>query len=147
MLRTAFLFLSGLFLCGCTTFKEPQFTGVKDFNMDKLDMSGMEATAVLGIKNPNPVGFSVYRSKFDIYYDGIYLGKTRSKKRVHISANSEKKYDFHFKGSFKNIGLAEVMKLVANAGRGRLEIKGDVKVGKFFIRKRFPVNENKRVGF
>ena len=109
-------------------------------------MNGMEATVVLGIHNPNAVGFSVYRSKFEVYYDGVYLGKTSSRKRVHIAANSDKDYSFHFKGSFKGIGFGDVMRMVGNAGRGQLEIKGNVKVGKFFIRKGFPVNEKQRVG-
>jgi LEA14-like dessication related protein len=127
-----------------TTFQEPKFTGVKDLKMDKLDASGMEATVTIGVKNPNTVGFSVYRSKFDLYYDGVYLGKTKSRKRVHINANTEKNYTFRFKGSFKNVATSDLMKLVGGGGRGQVQIKGNLKVGKFFVRKKFPIDVKHR---
>ncbi|HRH11587.1 MAG TPA: LEA type 2 family protein [Bacteroidia bacterium] len=138
--------LMSCFLFSCTSFKEPQCTGVRDFKMKKIDMNGMSAEVVLGIKNPNNVGFSVYRSTFDVFYDGIYLGKARSHKRVHIKPNSEKDYSFTLNGSFKNVNLADVMRLVSGGGRGQLQVKGNIKAGKFFIRKKFPIDEKKRVG-
>lgn len=140
-----------LFLClisflSCTSFREPQCTGVKDFKVNKVDMQGISADITLGIHNPNPVGFSVYRSKFDVFYDGVLLGKAKSKRRVHIKPNADKDYAFTINGSFKDMNMMDVMKLVGKGGRGDLKVIGDIKAGKFFIRKRFPIEEKQRVG-
>lgn len=114
--------------------------------MTKLDMSGISANVGIGIKNPNNVGFSVYRSSFDVFYGGVYLGKAKTKKRVFIEANKEKNYYFTINGKFKDVSLPEVMKLVAGGGNGQLQVKGNIKAGKFFLRKKFPIDEKKRVG-
>ncbi|MBK9282822.1 MAG: LEA type 2 family protein [Sphingobacteriaceae bacterium] len=133
-------------LVSCKSFQEPQCTGVKDYKMTKLDMTGISANVGIGIKNPNNIGFSVYRSTFDVYYGGVYLGKAKTKKRVFIEANKEKNYYFTINGKFKDVSLTEVMKLVSGGGNGQLQVKGSIKAGKFFIRKKFPIDEKKRVG-
>jgi LEA14-like dessication related protein len=101
---------------------------------------------MLGVKNPNTIGFSVYRSKFDVVYNGINLGQAKSSRRVHIDANTEKTYAFRLKSDFKNVNLMDIMKLVnGGGGSGMIEIKGDMKIGKFFfIRKKFPVHVKER---
>ena len=122
-----------------------QCTGVKGFKPNKIDLTGIDADIQLGIKNPNTVGFSVYRSTFDVTFNGVYLGKAKSTKRVRVAPNSDKSYSFTLKGNFKNVGLNEVMKLVGG-GKGSLEVKGNIKAGKFFIKKRIPVDVKERVG-
>ena len=129
----------------CSNLKEVQCTGVTGFKPSKIDLSGIEADIQLGIKNPNKVGFSIYRSTFDVSLNGVYLGKAKSSKRVRVAPNSDKSYSFTLKSNFKNVGLADVMKLVGG-GKGNLQVKGNIKAGKFFIKKRFPVDVKERVG-
>ena len=139
------LIISCLLFCSCSNLKEVQCTGVKGFKPNKIDLTGIDADIQLGIKNPNTVGFSVYRSTFDVTFNGVYLGKAKSTKRVRVAPNSDKSYSFTLKGNFKNVGLNDVMKLVGG-GKGSLEVKGNIKAGKFFIKKRIPVDVKERVG-
>lgn len=132
--------------CSCRNFKEVQCTGVKGFKVNKVNMQGIDADILLGVKNPNTMGFSIYRSEFDVMYNGVNLGKAKLAKRVHINANSEEVYSFNLKSDFKNANIPDIMKLVGGAiGRGMIEVKGDLKAGKFLLRKKFPVNVKERV--
>jgi LEA14-like dessication related protein len=126
-------------------FHEVQMTGFKGFKVNKIDMKGIDADVMLNIKNPNATGFSIYRSAFDITYNGVYLGKAKSVKRVRISPKEEKTYAFNLRSDFKHVNLADIMKLVSGGGSGMVNVKGDLKAGKFFvIRKKFPVDVNER---
>jgi len=133
-----------LFLCGCKDLKQAQCTGVKGFKVNKLDPSGINAYVLLGIKNPNNFSFSVYRSTFDVYYNGTFLGKARSKK-VRIDANAEKTYSFNLKSDFKNVSLMDVLNLAKGGGKGTLQVKGNLKAGKFYIKKKIPIDVKERV--
>jgi LEA14-like dessication related protein len=134
-------------LTACRDFKEVQCTGVKGFKVNQVNMQGIDADIMLGIKNPNRIGFSIYKSTFDVTYAGVYLGKAKLSKRVHIDANTEAIYSFNLKSDFKGANLPDIIKLVSGAiGRGMVEVKGDLKAGKFLLRKKFPVNVKERVG-
>ena len=135
-----------LVLFSCKDFKEAQCTGVKGFKINKVDMSGLNADIMLGIKNPNTVGFSVYPSEFDVIYNGINLGKARSSKRVHIDANGEKIYTFTLKSDLKDVNPMDLMKLMNGGTRGFIQVKGNLKAGKFYLKKKFPVDVKERVG-
>lgn len=140
------LLLSLIIFNACKDFKEAECTGVKGFKVNKMDMSGIDADIILGIKNPNKMGFSIYPSEFDVTISGVNLGKAKLKKRVHISGNTEKDYAFTLKSSFKDMNMMEVMKLAGSGGvHGTITVKGDLKAGKFYLKKKLPVNEKHSV--
>jgi LEA14-like dessication related protein len=140
------ILISILMFTSCKDFKEAQCTGVKGFKVNKMDMNGVDADIILGIKNPNKTGFSIYRSEFDVTISGIHLGKAKLKKRVHIGGNAEKDYAFNLKSSFKDMNMMDVMKLANSGGvHGTITVKGDLKAGKFYLKKKFPVNEKHTV--
>jgi LEA14-like dessication related protein len=134
-----------IFFTSCKDFKEAQCTGVKGFKINKIGPQGIDADILLGIKNPNQMGFSIYRSEFDVIYSGINLGKAKLSKRVRIAANTEKTYSFNLKSNFKDANPMDVMKLVGGGGKGMIEVIGDLKAGKFYLKKRFPVKIKERV--
>lgn len=129
-----------LFLFSCRDLQEITVTNVDSFSLGKLSMTEIEGELQLTIKNPNSVGFNIYRSEFDIIYGNVKLGKAKLHKRVHIGANAEKAYVFKIKSSPENINLMDILKLVGNAGSGTIQIKGDLKAGKLFIKRTFPIN-------
>ncbi|MEO6303443.1 MAG: LEA type 2 family protein [Bacteroidia bacterium] len=141
---TAFLFFI-LCLSACKDFKEAQCTGVKGFKINKIGPQGIDADIILGIKNPNHMGFSVYKSSFDVVYNGVNLGKAKLSKRVHINGDTEKNYNFNLKSDFKNANPMDVMKLMNGGGKGMIEVIGDLKAGKFYLKKRFPVKVKEKV--
>jgi LEA14-like dessication related protein len=129
----------------CKPFKEAQCTGVKGFKVNKMNTEGLDADIQLGIKNPNTVGFSVYPSEFDVIIGGVNLGKAKMSKRVHIAANEEKTYTFHLKSDFKNVNLMDITKLLAGKSKGTVQIKGDLKAGKFYLKKKFPIDVKEKM--
>src|SRR6187401_3203395 len=104
MIRFRFLiFVFAFFILNsCKEFQEIQVMGVKSFRLTKVNAEGIEGEVILGIKNPNEKGFSIYPSEFDVVYSGIHLGKARLYKRVHIAGHSEKLYTFKLKTSLKD---------------------------------------------
>src|SRR3954471_15200581 len=92
-----FLLSVVFFFSSCKELKELQYTGVKGFKINKVNTAGIDADILLGIKNPNSYGFSIYKSEFDVTYSGIYLGKAKLTKRVHINGNAEQTYSFNLK--------------------------------------------------
>jgi LEA14-like dessication related protein len=142
-----YLCISAFLFTGCR-MQEVQCTGVKGFKVNSISAAGIDGDIMLGIKNPNNFGFSIYKSDFNVTYSGVFLGKARLSKRVHIGANAEVTNVLNLKNDFKNVNLMDVMKLLGGAARkGQLEIQGDLNVGKFYFRKKLPVNVQERIGW
>ncbi len=141
---SCFLFAT-VFFVACKDFKEAQCTGVKGFKINKISPRGLDADIILGIKNPNHMGFSVYRSSFDVIYNGVNLGQAKLTKRVHINGDTEKNYSFNLKSDFKNANPMDVMKLMNGGGKGMIEVLGDLKAGKFYLKKKYPVKVTEKV--
>lgn len=142
------LFITSFFIIcftNCKDFKEAQCTGVKGFKINKIGPQGIDADIILGIKNPNKMSFAVYRSEFDVIYSGIKLGKAKLSKKVKIAGETEKNYSFNLKSNFKDANPMDVMKLITGGGKGMVEVNGDLKAGKFYLKKRFPVKVKERV--
>lgn len=140
----ALLLVASLFT-SCKDFKEAQCTGVKGFKINKVNTQGMDADILLGIKNPNKMSFMVYRSEFDVIYSGINLGKAKLSKKVRIAGNTEKTYSFNLKSNFKDANPMDIMKLMSGGGKSMIEVTGDLKAGKFYLKKRFPVKVKQKV--
>ncbi len=135
-----------LFFGSCKTIKEVECSGVKGFKVNSIDTKGMDSEVMLGLKNPNAFSFNIYPSEFDITFSGIYLGKAKLSKVVRINGNEEGNYSFHLKKDFKDINLLDVMKLLNGAvNKGLIEVKGELKVGKFYYKKKFPVSVQEKI--
>lgn|SRR5574343_287632 len=147
VIRIFFIFLLLGIISSCNDFKEAEVTGVKGFKIKKMNTEGIDADVILGVKNPNSIGFSIYPSEFDITFSGVNLGKAKLKKRVHIDANCEKPYVFELKSTFKDINLLDLTKLLSGSKLGQMEVKGELKAGKFWLKKSFPVNHTEKIGF
>jgi len=140
-------FLFGLLLVNsCKEFKEVEVTGVKSFRLTKVSADGIEGEVILGIKNPNDYGFSIYPSEFDVTYSGMKMGKARLYKKVRIEGNSEKPYVFKLKTDLKELNLMDVLGMVSGGKMGKMEVKGTLKAGKFYIKKRIPVDFSEKIG-
>ena len=142
ILLTVIIFLFN----SCKEFKEVEVTGVKSFRLTKINAEGIEGEVILGIKNPNAAGFSIYPSEFDIVYSGIKMGKARLYKRVHIDGNSEKPYVFKLKTNLKDMNPMDIMGLLGGGKLGKIEVKGNLKAGKMYLKKRFPVDISEKIG-
>lgn len=141
-----FIISSCLILCSsCKDFEEITVTNVESFYINKVTAEGIEAEIKLKIKNPNQSGFSIYPSEFDVMFSGLRLGKAKLNKRVHIGGNTEGIYTFKLSSALGELNLFDAMQLLNSGKMGKIEISGDLRAGKLFVKKKFPVNYNDKI--
>jgi LEA14-like dessication related protein len=137
--------ICALVFSSCKEYEEIKVTSVESFYINKITVEGIEAEVKLKIKNPNKVGFSIYPSEFDVTYSGFRLGKAKLDKRVHINGNEESVYTFKLKSGLGELNLFDAMQLLNSGKMGKIEISGNLKAGKFLIRKSYAVNYSDKV--
>jgi LEA14-like dessication related protein len=140
-----FIIIASIFLFSCREAKEIKVTSVEGFYVNKLSTENIDAELKLKIDNPNTMGFSIYPSEFDVTFSGIRLGKAKLNKRVHLNASSEKVYSFKLNSKLSELNPLDILRLLNLENLGKIEINGDLKVGKFFVKKNFPVSYTDKV--
>lgn len=147
-----YFFLFGLFLLSigffsCAEIKPVTIGGVENPVVKTLSTKAADFTFGMKILNPNSMGIIVYPSTFDATVGGIDIGKIKLTKKVKIKANSNGIPEFHVKSDFSKLGMADVANVIAMVASksGTVSLKGDVKVGKWYYKKRFPVEFKKTI--
>ena len=142
MKKYFFLFFSTLLLSSCGEFQEVTFSGLESVKLIKVSQQGAEAEMVVKIKNPNKSAFTIYKSDLDVTLNGITGGKAHLAENVKIKGNSEQTYVFTIKSDFSSISLGDLPKLMslAKSKNIKIRLKGDLKVGKFLVKKSYPVD-------
>ncbi len=118
---------------------------MEGFYLNKLTLENIEAQVQVKINNPNSKGFNIYPSEFDVIFSGMRLGKAKLNQKVHINANSEEVYSFKLNSKLSEINPMDALKLLNMGSLGNIEVKGDLKVGKFYFKKKIPVNYTDKV--
>lgn len=134
-------------LSSCSDFQEVTFSGIESMKLTKISQQGAEAEMVVKIKNPNKAAFTIYRSDFDVSLNGINGGKAHLSDNVKIKANSEQTYIFKIKSDFSAISLNDLPKLMSLASSKKMLVglKGNLMVGKLFVKKSYPVEMSESV--
>ncbi len=145
-LLITFAFFSIVFT-SCKSYEPVAFSGIENINVTSLSQNGIEAIVTARVKNPNKVGFTIYRSEMDISVAGIDAGKVQLDKRVRIKAKSEETYTFKIKSDFSNLSMSDMPRLmnIAMSKHAKIGLKGDLKAGKLFVKKTFPIDITKDV--
>lgn len=144
-LIAALLILLGLVQASCISeFKEISVSRINGFNVTKMSSSGIEGEINVTITNPNNTSFKVYKSKADIAYGDAKLGTARIVKKVKVPANSSIDHTFVLKGDLKNLSMASLPGLLMGKSR-KMEINGYIKAGKWFYKKKFPIDEKQKI--
>jgi LEA14-like dessication related protein len=136
-----------LFLFSCAGYQDVTFMGIENVKVTSMSQQGIEAEITARIKNPNNKSFTIYKSDLDATLNGMNAGKARLSKNVRIKAKSEQTYVFKIKSDFSSLSLAELPKLlaIAKSKNAKVGLKGNLKAGKIFIKKSFPVDMTKNV--
>lgn len=147
MKKYSLLFLFALLFASCGDFKDITFSGIENVKVNKLSQQGVDVDVTAKINNPNNVAFTIYKSDLDATFGGMNVGKARITNNVKIKANSEQSYTFNIKSDFSNMSLAELPNLISIAASRSLKIglKGNLKVGKLFVKRTYPVDMVKSV--
>jgi LEA14-like dessication related protein len=141
------LFFVLIFFVSCGNYQDVTFMGIENVKVTSMSQQGIEAEISARIKNPNNKSFTIYKSELDATLNGMNAGKARLAKNVRIKANSEQTYIFKIKSDFSSLSIAELPKLlsIAKSKNAKIGLKGNLKAGKLFIKKNFPVDMTKNV--
>jgi LEA14-like dessication related protein len=135
----------GLIQQSCISeFKEISVSRINGFKVTKMAASGIEGEINVTINNPNTTNFKVYRSRADIFYGDMKLGTAHIAKKVKVPANSSVDHTFFLKGDLKNVSMTSLPSLLMGKNQ-RIEIKGYIKAGKWFYKKKFPIDEKQKL--
>jgi LEA14-like dessication related protein len=136
-----------LLLAGCGEYQEVQVTQIGGLKIVKLTDKGVELEIGMKIKNPNTYGFTLFPSEFEIYLSGTDLGKARLTKKENIAPNSEEMHYFHVASTFDKLAGTGVPGLLMLFGskQAEIEIKGNLKAGRFLFRRKIPVDRKQKV--
>ena len=139
------IIFASIALFSCRELKEITVTDVDSFNINKITTENIEAEIKLKINNPNTMRFSIYPSEFEVTFSGIRLGKAKLNKRLRLDAKSERIYTFKLNSKLTDLNPMDALRLLNMDKLGNIEIKGDLRAGKFYIKKKFPVNYTDKV--
>lgn len=140
-----YIIFASMFLFSCKEFKEISVTNVDSFHLNKITSEKIEAEVNVTINNPNNIGFSIYPSEFEVVFSGIRLGKAKLNKRVHIDGKTEKVYSFKLNSKIADLNPLDALQLLNLGKLGNIEVKGELKAGKFYLKRKFPVNYTDKV--
>lgn len=138
---------STLILSSCGDFKEVTFSGVENVKIIKMSQQGIQAEISVKIKNPNKTAFHIYPTDLDATLNGLNAGKAELTNNIRIKPNSEEVYIFKIGSNFSTLTLTDLPKLMSilNSKSAKIGLKGNLKVGKLFYRRTFPVDFSKNV--
>lgn len=141
------LFVSILVLTSCGDFQDVTFIGIGNVKVNKLSQQGLDIDVTAKIKNPNKVAFTIYKSDLDATFSNMNIGKASLTKNVKIKANCEQDYTFNVKSNFSKLNVGELPNLLSIAMSKSIKVglKGNLKVGKMFVKKEYPVDMVKSV--
>lgn len=131
----------------CNDIKDVTFSGIENVQIISISTKGAEAEITAKIKNPNNMGFTVYKSDMDVTLNGINTGKAYLTDNVKIKRNSEEAYTFKVKADFSNLSLTDFPSLLAIATGKNIKVglKGNIKAGNLFVKRTFPVDVSQDV--
>ena len=135
-------------ITSCTTWQEVTLSGIEKTKITKMDDKGIEAEVEVKINNPNKIAFKVYKSDLDVTLNGNPIGKAGLKEKVKIKPNSNEVYTFHIVSKFADLGKSGgIFGLlgIALSKNVTVEIKGNIKAGKFYYKKKFPIDTKQKV--
>ena len=148
-------FVSGfLFLAFCCLFLSCNVqmitvSKIEKSKIIKMDKSGIEIEITVHIKNPNSMGFNIYKAEFDVSVNGMAVGKGGINKKMRIKKNSDDAHTFTVSSDFSKLSITDLPKLMAlsKAKSADIGLKGFIKVGKVFYKKTFDVDKTEKVNF
>jgi LEA14-like dessication related protein len=135
------------FFSSCSDLQEVTFNGIEKIKLIKLSQQGVEAEITARIKNPNKTTFTIYKCDMDVTLGGLKAGKAHLEKNVRINANSENPYTFTIQSDFSGLSMKDIPKVIAMAMSRSVKVQliGNIKAGKFFVKRNIPVIVEKDV--
>ncbi len=143
---SVFILLTLVF-SSCGDFQDVTFEGIENVKVNKISQQGIDVDITAKIKNPNKVAFTIYKSDLDATFSNMNVGKAILTNNVKIKANTSQAYTFNIKSDFSKLSMAELPNLlsIATSKSIKVGLKGNLRVGKLFVKKNYPVDMVKSV--
>ena len=122
-------------------FKDVKLKRVQDFEVNSLRGGKLDATINLVLSNPNSFPITVKSGEFELFSGKKSLGDAQLKKAFKINANSTEVYPVQLTGNMGDMitaGLTGLAGLLSGK-KPEVLVKGELKVGNFFIHKKVPI--------
>jgi LEA14-like dessication related protein len=134
-----------LALSSCAEFQPLTMGGVEQPTIKTLSKEGIEGDFGMKIKNPNKMAVTVFPSTFDATVNDISVGKVKLNKRVRIKGSSDEVSTFQIKSDFSQVSLNQLPQLLSLAmgKNASIHLKGNLRAGKWYYKKKFPVELQK----
>jgi LEA14-like dessication related protein len=142
-----FLLVFSFIFSSCGDFQDVTFKGVEGLKVIKMSQQGIEVEITARIQNPNKIAFHIYPSDMDATLNGMNAGKARLTNNIKIKPNSEDAYVFKISSDFSSLNMMQLPGLMAvlSAKNVKVGLKGDLKVGKVLLKKKYPVDMVKSI--
>ncbi|MDF2435851.1 MAG: hypothetical protein K0Q95_227 [Bacteroidota bacterium] len=141
------IFFFFILFTSCGDFQDISFKGVEGVKIIKMSQQGIEAEITARIDNPNKMAFHIYPSDLDATLNGMNAGKAKLTNNIRIKPHSEESYTFKIKSDFSSLSMADLPRLMslATSRNVKVGLKGDLKVGKLLVKRKYPVDMVKSV--
>jgi LEA14-like dessication related protein len=131
----------------CKEIQPVTIGGIENVKLHKLSREGIEFDLGIKIKNPNKIGITVFPASFALTINDIDAGNIKLNKKVKIKGNSDEVLIFQIKSDFSKLRLEDITKVLSiiSSKSATIYIKGEIKVGKWYYRKKIPVEMMKTI--
>lgn len=136
-----------ILLFSCTDIQPLSITGIDKPQVNQLSTAGIDAELGMKINNPNKMSIVVFPSEFEATVNDISVGKVKLYKKVRIKMKSDKVENFRVKSDFSKLGFNDIGKIIpiVTSGTAKIYLKGNIRAGKWFFKKKFPVEFTKTI--
>ena len=131
----------------CKEIQPVTISGVSNIKLISLTKDGVDFDFDMTINNPNPVGVTVFPTTLHARLGDIEAGDVKLTQPTKIKSKGEHTSTFHIKSDFSKLGLNDIMKVLpmVSSKSASLSMKGDMKIGKWFYKKKFPIDLKKTI--
>jgi hypothetical protein len=132
-----------LLFTSCLSYQEVTFKGITDMQVSKMDQEGISARVQVTLDNPNAFRIRVIDPDVELYLNDVFIGKARLDSNLTLDRKSSRDYSVPLHASFEGHGPQAMAAMLGAAlsGQAKLKAKGSVVGRAFFLRKRFPFEE------
>ncbi len=128
--RVLFLLLSGAILVSCAALKEsirkPEVS-TQAARITGVTLNGMDVAFVLGVKNPNPMGFTLEGLSYKLDIENKQLLRGRTKQRLKVAAKGNSSLKLPLSLAYK--GMFDGVSALLNQDKIRYALNGELDFG------------------
>ena len=134
------------FVASCSPVEEVRIGPATGMEISGFSGKQVSFKVMIKIENPGRQSFALRTLDLDVLLNGIYIGKIKSTEKVIIPKRSGKVYTFPLSAELRSLSLSVFALTDLFLHRYiDVELKGMAKINSGLMRKKFPINEQKKI--